>query len=1254
MTAVNGNRIIGRSGVSIVQDPGNCKKYYIFAADGVPALQPGFGEGDVNPYYAILDLELPRSTYNTSRMGELLMYPTGETALNLSSLPPAYNDNHGSGKNGGVMFAITPLNANKEHFIFVSTAIGNIRKYVLSPSGLTHSGQGFYSLDGTTLVPNTSTWDHWTERGELEVIPYNGGYRIAGTIKSDHNGVFVADLNASGNLIAGTHQPFFYFEPTQQRLEIRGVEFSPSGEYLYLTHNVAANAVNFPFPVEYINISTGTSSPLLSIPLSEAMDFRFSQLEVAVDGKLYMATADRLATLTNPNNPASATWNNSAISITYNLSDLNFKTAYLLPNQIDGQACVTGCFDCTLNEGDKDNCCPFFAEFTFEEKDPFVATTTATWSPGAGNNPFGSITGEVYVNQDIIIPHNTVVRIQGMTFYFSPTSRVVVQRGLTNTSPGGKLILDNTVFTADNRCGECYMWPGVQVWGHNNVNQGIVNLSPTVHTSPQGALYMVNNSKIEHAYTGAKAYRQYPTTAIDLSHGGGVIIAAGSTFRNNQRDVELRSYPFKNISRFTLTKFTTDGLLNKPGVSIIEHAFLAEVDNINFFGCEFKNYTPELFGQARGNGILALRARFFVDEQCVNILNCSNTIPSVFENLRGGVIASSSNPLITFKVDRSRFINNFTGIFSSGINNLVVQRNQFEVYRSLAPNFTLNTLGLHLVTCSGYKVMENDFTEFNDPDVTTPGGNTYGIVVDNSGVLDNEIYKNTFHGIRVGGQSQKINSEVYDPALPNPNNIGLRWKCNTFFDDIYQADLGVASGRIAYQQGHCLSHLNPDAVKTPAGNKFSHSTFNPTNDIWVNTGVLSFNYAHHADLITTPLYYTPIAVPQQCSGATPIYFDETNSCPTKIRTLPTVNLISFIGSQMQIIKDEIAIKEELIDGGDTDYLLQQISGNLPAGELKDLLLAASPYLTDDVILAYIATNPAAGHLNQIIGANSPVSSQVWNAVSAMNIPNGIKKQLSNAQTGVSAMTYLINEMDEMRVTRESYIDELLSIYLLDTLIEGRLDSVIVILREEGRLERTRQLCDAYLLDGDLTRADSTRTEIVNETGHDNFCRMVTYSIDAANHNCPAELVATDPVQRQAVEDIANDPNDRTNCVRAEAILSMAFDMNFNYQIEPLIASNHAPVFFSENKVDEWLKEPVRLFPNPTNEELYIVINEESEYLQRVTVAFFNIMGQQVYSLNAPNGVQTISVMLDSLPSGIYLVAVSVNGVNISTQKVTVK
>ncbi|MFN3916738.1 MAG: T9SS type A sorting domain-containing protein [Flavobacteriales bacterium] len=85
-----------------------------------------------------------------------------------------------------------------------------------------------------------------------------------------------------------------------------------------------------------------------------------------------------------------------------------------------------------------------------------------------------------------------------------------------------------------------------------------------------------------------------------------------------------------------------------------------------------------------------------------------------------------------------------------------------------------------------------------------------------------------------------------------------------------------------------------------------------------------------------------------------------------------------------------------------------------------------------------------------------------------------------------------------------------------------------------------------------------------------------------------------------------------------------------------------------------MKDPVRLFPNPTNGELYIVINKESEYLQRVTAAFFNIMGQQVYSLNAPNGVQTIPVMVDSFPSGIYLVAISVNGVNISTQKVTIK
>ncbi|MBW8049406.1 MAG: T9SS type A sorting domain-containing protein [Cytophagales bacterium] len=104
----------------------------------------------------------------------------------------------------------------------------------------------------------------------------------------------------------------------------------------------------------------------------------------------------------------------------------------------------------------------------------FIATTSAVWEPGAGNNPFGSITGEVIIGQKLTIPAGIDITIKGMNFKFGPEAEVIVQ---------GKLTSDASTFESITDCGNTTMWNGVKV-------------------EDGGEFITINNSAIYDAITG--------------------------------------------------------------------------------------------------------------------------------------------------------------------------------------------------------------------------------------------------------------------------------------------------------------------------------------------------------------------------------------------------------------------------------------------------------------------------------------------------------------------------------------------------------------------------------------------------------------------------------------------------------------------------------------------------------------------------------------------------------------------------------
>lgn len=1035
-----GYYVHGEAEIVIVPDPSNCSRYYIIGSGALA--NPGVSSR--YPFYEIVDVSV---TNSNGSQGVLV---GGGVATNIKDMTPGYLTGNPTYdyKMGGICIAASKLRSDNSRFVFITNG-KKVFRYKIDNTGFNYSG--YFYLD-----PSNTAFNNLNIRSEMELIELsNGNYRIAvpflNQVSDIRIAVFTGDLNTNGELISGTEKLLeYHFGPLTQQYQpyVHGLEFSPNGSILYITHD---NTPQYPNPIEYYDFSNPTAG-VQPLNVTNAIDFKSSQIELGLDGKLYFATSNRLATLSNPNTPnPTSNWTNNAVTLTnYQASfgaglptEYALKT-YLLPDQIDGMNYTSHFFVNT-------QCC---ITNKYYDAINYTATTNATWQPGWLGSPFASISGEVYIKETLIIPAGKTITIKNMTFKFAPNAKVIVERGTTGGLAGGKLILDGTTFTADDDCTESAMWLGVQVYGYNNQNQ------LPASTSKQGWLTMINNSKIEHSIKGASATLFLPfvflgqvTYISDPGYCGGVIQATNATFRNNIEDVNVLDYIAPsgagNESYFTNCTFITDGLLNNTASSPLYHAYIKNVKGVKFYGCDFKNIQPGLYAyNKRGQGIYASNAHFTVEARCLSTLfPCSSFDYGTFQGLYYGINATSSDYTRTIKADRNNFVNNIYGVRLSGLKGATLTRNNFEVLRSAAPNPTLETYGLYLDNCDQYAVQENSFTEYNDPSVSAPG-NTYGVIVNNSGEAHNEIYKNNFSNIKVGGQSQNINGTVYVPGNPNSPITGLQWKCNTFSGNIYQADLAVTSGRIDYQQGYLVSPVSDpvNAPKAPAGNRFSHSTFNATNDIFVNSSAQQFQYVHHADAVTTPLYYTPSLVSpvMNYNIFLPVYYNNTTSCPSKINDGGIVQLQAKSDSLLQVISE----REKLIDGGNTSRLLSSVADK-SSKEVKNDLLLASPYLSDEVLLAYLAKNPSPEDLKQVISMNAPLSSQVSDAVNQMNLPKSFKSITENTQGDLSAMTYLTNDLQFLKREKQELAHEQIRLLLFDEQAENPMEQISMIMKEEG-------------------------------------------------------------------------------------------------------------------------------------------------------------------------------------------------------------
>jgi hypothetical protein len=338
----NGHDVTGAQEVCIVPDPKDCNKYYIFSAYRN-------NEGSWYPtvsHYDALAAQLTNYTSGTaidlvdayslqSSWGYVTNYLNVKTRVGIAS----------SGKRN-----------DGSYWVFIHDGVRTIYRFKVSQAGVNYDGI-------SAVLPPSATFPQFNDqlqRAELEIYENpNGTFKIAGTFTALFSNaqvaiqiptVFYGELNTSGNLINSTYNtksyepmvtsssPPFSFETGY----IHGLEFSPNGSYLYVVHTYNPLAPDFNNPVEYFDLTnTGNFTPISIANSNDAKFFDLSQVELNIDGNLYLVNNQRIAILSNPNNPNINNWNWNAITMNGNyswndeLTGQNYLRTYILPDQID-------------------------------------------------------------------------------------------------------------------------------------------------------------------------------------------------------------------------------------------------------------------------------------------------------------------------------------------------------------------------------------------------------------------------------------------------------------------------------------------------------------------------------------------------------------------------------------------------------------------------------------------------------------------------------------------------------------------------------------------------------------------------------------------------------------------------------------------------------------------------------------------------------------------------------------------------------
>jgi hypothetical protein len=709
-----------------------------------------------------------------------------------------------------------------------------------------------------------------------------------------------------------------------------------------------------------------------------------------------------------------------------------------------------------------------------------------------------------------------------------------------------------------------------------------------------------------------------------------------SYHNKNSQNVQIN-----NVSYFNRCLFQTNDVSNFNGTTVTTAISMWDVIGIRVYGCTMDYLVPVANVEQRGNGIVAAKSTFRIQDYI-------NT-RSVFQNLNRAINASGPLKFFYPRIDHAQFINNRGGVLLTGFGLSRITRNDFNWVEITSPD-DVQTYGVYLQECQGYLVTENHFDAAN-------GVETYGVAVNNSGNAVTDIYKNYFTNLHAASMVYQDNRQEAGDVDP-----GLQWLCNEYGtsdgnnSNTYQIGVwgevvpGIPSSQGFYQG------TNPS---TSAGNKFWEDCVPDPNDPseYPNERELKllqqingsyYDYVHDAPYQSKPECATP--------GIGLIYSFEnsSNDCGSHLFSLTGMGQTS--GGLLSAIQANHSIEMQL----KTAYDNYANNGTGPALEMlikdptktsievRNALMDAAPKVTDDNLLYALKRIPAleGWHMAQAMLANSPLRASVLAELAKTDYYPYYKALVNAGQTG-GLTTRQLMEMDYAHyiTLQQQDLDELIR-QQMD--VEEDQENWSALAQNLSSIPYMISPKDQALFYGAQGDYNAARMELANcAADDDDYCAIISMALDIEESGMDSKGLM--PSTQAALQQIAA-RNDHKMNATATQLLAFWGEATFAEFLSLPEGGNlkamRLPV------LEEVEVKNLAVNPNPSSGAMFI------NYLlpegwEKAELRVYDVMGKLIATYNAAQYYGIIEMSAAKMAEGIYTIELVVDNIKTGSTKFSV-
>ena len=845
---------------------------------------------------------------------------------------------------------------------------------------------------------------------------------------------------------------------------------------------------------------------------------------------------------------------------------------------------------------------------------------------------------DIRIYNDIIVKSGATLTIT-CAVRMPKDAKIVVERG-------AKLIVDGGLIT--NAC-ENERWQGIEVWGNaGQAHQTFIDPIGaftgeyiTATTAPlsnyenaaltanaPGIVILKNDATLENGPNGTITTQR--RGGYFPEYYGGIVVAENAHFVNCKRGVEFMQYAkHLNYSRFKDCTFqNTIPEANFAGISIWDCKRII-VDNCTFdYDAEF----PIPSATTYRFGIEAYDARKLLVRNGGDFLRLK-------EGIKLACSTTTTATIGTNEMNPNVFEETTTGIQSLGRNTLIAENNQFTGTPTLHNGIVLG------MAHNQYYVHNNQFTSMKT-----------GVTANSTGVTeisDNNIECNRFDYCKTG-------------ILSAGQNDGLQFYDNQFLTtltDVKVRQILGENGSVQEVQGW----VNDLGIPTPFFNFFSLDR--PLDRITTASTTDLFWYYYHTDPEYTAVSNNRL-VPQCYIGddcgfsynyiGIDIEFPggfSYKGCLNPYVDLEPAPLAPPDTCQSrecyEALREQVTALRSEIDGGNTEGLLSDLSAAPEALSTYQALMAASPYLSDE-LLAAIANNALMplGRRSNLLIANAPLSDDLMNIAYA---------QLSEASYQVLyTIKYYLTLSDrdrlQMRISsendrREKWLRELLDKYS-DTENYSDMESL---LNAENTLFALRTLVNAKIDQDDWEAAQSIVNNLPTDTPEEQDYRTVQQINLQRLSDSGAFVLSAE--QEAALYSIANAYGHQAPA--AQTILTLLTGAQFDWVIDDDDDSGSNKTETQQPRYPKaalcnlkTLKQ-LTISPNPMNKTASLLL-PPFDLGQTATLQIFDVAGNLLQTQTLPTNATTATLEAKNLRNGLYIVALYADGVVLSQGKLIVQ